>query len=86
MSANYFGSYLLQRAGLELSTYNKFLLELKETLPVIGAGAVKDAQGNWYTMDMLPPEYKELLDKYQILQYNNVFERKQRDENIFRIR
>lgn len=84
MSANYFGSYILQQAGLELSTYNKFLLQLKEKLPVIGSGMVKDAQDNWYALDSLPSEYQELIDQYRILQYNNISDRKNRDENVFR--
>lgn len=47
MSINYFGSYILQQTGLEMTTYNKFLLQLKEKLPIIGIDAVRDAEGNW---------------------------------------
>ena len=30
MSSNYLGSYILEQAGLEMTVYNKFLLQLKE--------------------------------------------------------
>lgn len=85
MSANYFGSYILEQAGLEMTTYNKFLLQLKETLPVIGSGAVCDASGNWYALDALPDEYAQLINQYKILQYNNVADRSHRIDSIFTI-
>ena len=65
--------------------YNKFLLQLKQTLPIIGSGAVCDNNGNWYPIDELPEEYDKLLDEYRILQYNNVIDRKNRISNIFQI-
>lgn len=83
MSANYFGSYILQQAGLELTPYNEFLLDLKESLPVIGMGAVCDKNGEWYTMEEIPEEYSGLLNQYKILQYNNVIDRKNRCEEVF---
>lgn len=85
MSANYFGSYILEQAGLEMTTYNKFLLQLKEKLPIIGISAVCDEDGNWYAMDSLPDEYKELINEYKILQYNNVADRKHRVEDVFEL-
>lgn len=85
MSANFFGSYILEQAGLELTTYNKFLLQLKQTLPVIANGAVCDASGNWYALGSLPDEYQELIEQYQILQYNNVADRKHRIDSVFGI-
>lgn len=85
MSANYFGSYILEQAGLEMTTYNKFLLQLKETIPVIGMGAVCDADGNWYAMDALPEEYEKLINDYKVLQYNNVVDRKHRVDSAFEL-
>ena len=69
MSTNYLGSYILEQAGLEMTVYNKFLLQLKEKLPIIGIGAVCDSEGNWYSMDSLPEEYAELIEEYKVLQY-----------------
>ena len=78
-------SYILEQAGLEMTTYNKFLLQLKEKLPIIGIDAVCDAKGNWYSIDSLPEEYEELLEEYRILQYNNVEDRKNRINSIFEL-
>ena len=85
MSTNYFGSYILEQAGLEMTTYNKFLLQLKEKLPVVGTGAVCDTEGNWYVLNDLPDEYKDLVNDYKILQYNNVVDRKHRVDDIFEL-
>lgn len=85
MSANYFGSYIMQLAGIDMPIYNKFLLQIKQTLPIIGSGAVCDCDGNWYLFDEMPEEYEELLNEYRILQYNNVIDRKNRVSDIFHI-
>ncbi|MDD3346470.1 LTA synthase family protein [Oscillibacter sp.] len=73
MSANYLGSYLLEQAGLEMTDYNRFLLAAMEEIPVINNQAVRDAAGEWYSFAELPDHLAELLQKYRILQYNNVF-------------
>ena len=39
MSSNYLGSYVLSLAGVKLTPYNRFLLDLKDELPIIGIGA-----------------------------------------------
>lgn len=83
MSANYFGCYILEQAGIAQTGYGNFLLSLKEKLPIIGKDFVCDAQGNWYFMDDLPEEYEELINQYKILQYNNVFDRRNRVEEFF---
>lgn len=85
MSTNYLGSYILEQAGLEMTVYNKFLLQLKEKLPIIGIGAVCDSEGNWYSMDSLPEEYAELIEEYKVLQYNNVVDRNHRVDSIFEL-
>ena len=85
MSANYFGSYIMHAAGCELTDYNRFLLQLKQKLPIIGTGEVCDSNGNWYSMDSLPEEYENLLNDYRILQYNNITDRKNRISDIFQL-
>lgn len=83
ISANYLGSYVLQLAGAKLTPYNQFLLKLKEQLPIIGIGAVCDKDGNWYVNDEAREQYKKLLGDYNILEYNNQFEKKNVLESLF---
>ena len=76
ISANYLGSLILKEAGLPGSAYNRLGLEIMQTLPVIGPGYVYDAQGNFYSMEELPEEYRSVLEDYRYFQYNLVFDRK----------
>lgn len=85
ISSNYLGSYILELAGAELSQYNQFLLNLKEELPVIGIDAVEDKDGNWYSSDDMPENYQKLIEDYNILQYNDQFEKKDIKESAFRV-
>lgn len=76
MSSNYLGSYILEQAGLKMSAYQESLLTLKETIPIIGQGAICDSNGNWYSLNGdLPSECSEALNEYEILQYNNIFDK-----------
>lgn len=83
MSANYFGSYILQLAGLQYTKYNQFLLDMKEQIPIIGLGTVCDSNGIWYNWNELPEEYEKLLNQYNILQYNNMFDTNHRIDAMF---
>lgn len=82
MSANYLSSYVMKIAGNKLTGYNKFLLSLQEKLPVISAVCYKDKDGNVYANNE-KSEYSELLRSYQILQYNQLFDEKNRVNSFF---
>ena len=64
----------------------QFLMNLKEQLPIIGVGAVCDKDGNWYANDALPDDYKKLMTDYNILEYNNQFEKKDVIESLFTLK
>lgn len=85
MSTNYFGSYILSLTGLEMTPYHQFLLEVWKEIPIIGNGGICDKEGIWYKWNELPEQYSELIEKYKILQYNNVYDRKNRIDEIFTI-
>ncbi len=82
MSANYLSSYVLKTAGVTLSDYNRYLLKLYETLPVVDNMGYIDNEGNHYTWTETT-EYSSLLQKYQYVQYNNMFDEVNKKENIF---
>lgn len=82
MSANYLSSYVMDIAGNKLTGYNKYLLSLQKELPVISAVCYKDKDGNVYDHDE-SSEYSGLLREYQMLQYNQMFDRENRAEGFF---
>lgn len=82
MSANYLASYVMDLAGLQLTGYNKYLLDLQKKLPVISAVCYMDADGNVYANDE-DSEYSELLKEYQMIQYNQLFDISNRHNEFF---
>ena len=86
MSSNYFGCYIMEEAGLALSPYQKFLLTVKDKLPVLGMNnTYKDTDGNWYTADTLPDQYGKLLEDYRTVQYNRTADRGHMVEKLFNL-
>jgi hypothetical protein len=82
MSANYLSSYVMNLAGVNLTGYNKYLLELQKTLPVISAVCYMDAEGNVYANDE-ESEYSDLIEEYQMIQYNELFDEDNRLDEFF---
>ncbi len=82
LSSNYLSSLVLQTAGVKLTEYNKYLLKLAETLPVIDTVGYIDNQNVYYKWSDVSP-YTELLDNYEKVQYNNIFDQQNVDANTF---
>ncbi len=82
MSANYLSSYLLEIAGLELSDYNKYLLQLYKTLPVINTAGYIDNDGNYYSWND-ESKYSDLINQYKYVQHNNMFDKSNQKESLF---
>lgn len=86
ISINYLSSYLLQQIGGEMSAYDKYLMDLRETLPVITDIAVVDKDGKYYDPDDKKNPYAKLLEEYQIVQYNGFMDDKHRVNELFQLK
>ena len=82
LSSNYLYSLVLDTAGVKLTEYNKYLLKLSETLPVINTVGYIDNTGTHYRWSDSSP-YAELLNQYEKIQYNNIFDRTNIDMDTF---
>ena len=82
LSANYLSTLVLDVAGVELTEYNKYLLNLSQTLPVIDTVGYIDAQGNYFRWSDSSP-YNSVLDEYEKVQYNNIFDQDNKNIGIF---
>lgn len=82
LSSNYLSSYLLDIAGIKLTEYNKYLLKLSETLPVIDTVGYIDANNTYYRWSD-KTEYLDILSEYEKIQYNNIFDSEHRSNDIF---
>lgn len=83
MSMNYVVPTLLDIAGVQLSPYYSYLLQLKEQVPILTSyGDYYDAQGNRYTYDTdTGAPYEEAVDNYFYLEYENL--KKERNQALF---
>lgn len=82
LSSNYLSAYMLDIAGVKQTEYNKYLLKLSESLPVIDTVGYIDAENNYYKWSD-NSEYKQLLSEYEKIQYNNIFDPEHKQNNIF---
>lgn len=77
ISPNLLSPLLLETAGLPLTAYNRYVLSLKDTLPVIQSMGYQDRDGNTYTYDDESP-YLDLINNYRNVQYNYLHDKKNR--------
>ena len=82
ISTNYLSSVLMELAGLELTDYQKYLLELREEYPVISSTGVRYVDGTWAVMRDAKSE-DEHLTIYEMLQYNYLFDEEERLDSHF---
>ena len=75
ISMNYLSSKLLQNAEVQLPDYDKYLLNLQETIPAITCKGWWDAEGVWHQNSEEDTYVKERFDYHQIC-YNILFDKK----------
>ena len=83
-SLNYLSSTALEKAGVPLSPYNRFLLDLQEQIPAMNARAFySKSAGKFLHYDEAEGTEAEWIDKYRILQYNNMFDKSGQSKFFF---
>lgn len=82
LSANYLSSYVLDVAGVKLTDFNKYLIKLSETLPVIDTVGYIDCYDNYYKWSS-KSDYSDILNEYEKIQYNNIFDTQNKNNDIF---
>lgn len=82
-SMNYLQTILMQVTGNELTGYQKFLANLREEVPVITAQGYIGADGKFYQISDKSSPYYEKVWEYSVLQYNCMFDQKNRVDSFF---
>ncbi|MCD7819620.1 MAG: LTA synthase family protein [Lachnospiraceae bacterium] len=72
-SLNYLYSIIADRLGLPMTGYQEYLLDLSEEIPVINSVGYWGADGGFYELDDEDSPYYELVNDYNILEYNDIF-------------
>lgn len=77
LSANYLGAYVARTAGNKLSDYEKYILNLQESVPIITANIFEDADGNMYsTQDLSEADdaTQWQIWNYRVVSYYQLFD------------
>lgn len=83
LSTNYFASTVFKYAGVKLSDYDSYLLDLHERIPALTAIGAWDSQGKYYSSPKATP-YADDLFKLEMIQYNLIFDDDKRLKDRFR--
>ncbi|MCM1258384.1 MAG: LTA synthase family protein [Roseburia sp.] len=83
-SLNFLSTMVLQQAGLELPAYHQFLADLMEAVPAMNVRAFfSNSYNRYFHYEDAVGEDAAWLEKYQILQYNGLFQKKNKSELFF---
>ena len=83
-SLNFLSTMTLERAGIELPAYNKFLADMMETVPAINSRGYYSKEKQCYQhFDDATGEEAEWIKNYHMLQYNSMFDKKGRSNLFF---
>ncbi len=83
-SISYLQRHLLDAANIPLSPYLQFLKEAETVIPAInGLGYFSNIQNKHIPIENAMGKEKEWLNRYKTLQYNNLFDSKNRSDLFF---
>lgn len=83
-SLNYLSRYMLDAAGIELPSYHNFLKDMENVVPAMNAlGYYSVSEGGFVSYDKAKGEEAAWLNQYEALQYNNLFDEENRDDELF---
>lgn len=75
-SLSYLSTYVYEAAGIGMPVYNQFLKQMEGQIPAINMlGYYSLSSGRFLSFDKKDGLEKEWLEKYQILQYNALFDK-----------
>ena len=83
ISANYLGNLILKTANLPETAYNKYTEKVREDIPVITKKGYIGKDGKFYKLDDKSSPYYNLIKEYNIIEYNNLFDSKNRISKYF---
>ena len=83
ISANYLGNLILKTANLSETAYNKYTEKVREDIPVITKKGYIGKDGKYYKLDDKSSPYYNLIKEYNIIEYNNLFDSKNRISKYF---
>ena len=83
-SMNYMQSILTQTAGVKMTGYQRFLNEVRKEVP---RSHRRDIGKEWkiYQINDKGSPYYGIIQKYRMIQYNMMFDKKNRRDSFFEV-
>lgn len=78
MSTNYLGVTVQKYAGLQLSAYNKYLMDQRDEIPVINYIGYYASDSQWHSLDE-KNSFWRWISEYNLIQYNAMFDNKRKN-------
>ena len=85
-SLNYLYSIMADRLNLPQTPFQSYLLDFQKQIPALAAGGYWGADGNFYELGDKTSPYYDLVNDYNILEYNYIFGKKKRDLELFTLK
>lgn len=83
-SLDFLSTMALERAGITLPAYNRFLSDMQEVVPAINArGYYSKSAGRFLHIEDAKGAEADWIGDYEILQYNNMFDKKEKSGVFF---
>ena len=82
-SMNYLQTLLLDTIGSEMTGFQKYQQDFQKEIPVLTGNGYVGADGKFYKLDDETSPYYSLLQEYAILQYNDLVDTDNRDNDFF---
>lgn len=83
-SLNFLGNYVMETAGLTLSPYQKYLSDLKETIPAMNVeGYYSYSQQRYLSFDQAEGDEAAALQTYEMIQFNGLFDEENQNSVMF---
>lgn len=83
-SLNFLSTMALEKAGIEMPAYSEYLSDMRKIVPAINArGYYSKTAGRFLHIEEAEGEEADWIRDYEILQYNNMFDRKGKSELFF---
>lgn len=86
ISTNYLGNLIFKTAGLNQTGYDKYISNLREKIPVLTANGYIGDNGKFYEINSKKSPYYKLIKDYNIVQYNDLFDKKNRVESAYHLK
>ena len=84
LSLNYLSTLLMETAHLPLTSYQALLSQLRLAVPVLNLEGCRSFDGEWHeSPEDLTGAARVLARRYEALEYNSVFDREGRQDELF---